>query len=257
METFDCTPKTGKEDSVSGRVVEAPKSPVPIGKKIVVSKGKEQTRLRALHPKKEKNEEPLPYGPPTKNSVSGKLVTEDSKPPASPSPHKKEPTECPKQKELVSVSPPHASKVSPISQTCARKVPVDAIAIISCPDDFQDLGEDCVKETTSPPTNLCLSNGSTEGNCPPTIKRVPKVIRCSDGKSPVDGACIHTETTPEDKFCAEGYEEYKDSCIKFIKSSDYECPPGLKLNGDKCIGTSVRPSVSVTLKPPGDCENKY
>lgn len=51
VDTFDCTP--GKE-KVHGRVIAAPRPPVPLGKKILVSKGKESNRLRALHPVNEK-----------------------------------------------------------------------------------------------------------------------------------------------------------------------------------------------------------
>lgn len=59
--TFDCTPRTGKEE-IHGRVIAAPKTSVALGKKILVSKGKESSNLRVLQQAKTVEEKPqLPY----------------------------------------------------------------------------------------------------------------------------------------------------------------------------------------------------
>lgn len=258
VETFDCTPSTGKEPLV-GRVIAPQPRTVPLGKKIIVSKG---AKLRSLHGKK-KAAAPvqaprLPYSHPTKNSVPGKLVEEEQPiAVATPAPVPAPKVGCPK-KEMVSVSAPRPTKVGVASQTCEKKVQVDAVAIVSCPEDFEDMGEECVREVTTPPNTLCLSNGSTTGACPPFVRRVPKYPQCPDGGNPnAFGKCIQIENAAAEHLCAEGFKDTGNGCTANVKSGGLECRPGLTLVGEKCVGKSVRPSVSLTLKAKPGCENKY
>lgn len=254
VETFDCTPKTGKE-AISGRVIAAAKPAVPLGKKIIVSKGK--GGLRMLHPTKESLNTKLPYTHPTKHSVTGVLVTGKDEPTTTPTPVMVSVAKpCP-SKEMVSVSPPRPTMVSPISQMCAKKVVVDAVAIVSCPAGFEDFGESCVKETVAPPMNVCMTNGSMEGACPPLIKRVPKFPKCANGTPAAGDMCLTTTTAPAENVCAEGFTDTGNGCTAMVKSGGLECPPGLQLLNGKCRGKSVRPSVSVTLKAKPGCESKY
>lgn len=150
------------------------------------------------------------------------------------------PTACPK-KELVSVSPPRPTRITPLTQTCAKKIVVEALAIISCPEGFEDFGDACVKQTTNPPVTLCLSNGSTEGACPPFIRRVPKLPQCSNGKPLVGNKCLEVESAPAQNICADGFKDTGNGCTARVKSGGLECRPGLSLVGEKCIGKSIRP----------------
>lgn len=167
------------------------------------------------------------------------------------------PTACPK-KELVSVTPPRPTKIAPVSQTCAKQVVVDAEAVVRCPEGFEDFGDSCVKQTTTPPTTLCLSNGSTEGACPPVVRRVPKIAECPSGERTPDDRCLEIAYAPADNVCAEKFTDTGSGCTAVIKSGGLECRPGLSLVGKQCIGKSVRPSIAVDMKaPPSGCVNKY
>lgn len=158
----------------------------------------------------------------SKHSVEGTLVEgkeQPMPPPPPPQPIKVQPTACP-TKELVSVSPPVPSRVSVASQTCEKKVMVDALAIVSCPEGFEDVGEICLKETTISPKHLCLSNGATEGVCPPVIQKHPKVVQCSNGEKPVDGKCINVQSAPAENLCAEGFKDtgaYRNVFCLFLR----------------------------------------
>lgn len=176
----------------------------------------------------------------SKHSVPGRLVTGKEPTTTALPPRPAQPTACP-GKEMVSVSPPRPTKVAPISQTCERKAIVEAIAVVSCPEGFEDMGEACTKESTFPTVSLCLSNGSSEGACPPTVRRVPKVIQCTNGKQPVNEKCVEIETTAPESLCAEGFKDTGSGCTARVKSGGLECRPGLTLVKDKCIGKSVRP----------------
>lgn len=159
-------------------------------------------------------------------------------------------------KDLVAVTPPHAFKIGLATQTCTKKIQVEALALVSCPDGYFDDGTACVKEIITEPFYSCPGGGAAvDGICVGPVTRIPKIQKCADGTAPVNGQCLIIDTLPGHRSCGAGFTDVGTGCFGLVSTGEgLECPEGLALIGDRCVGQIVRPAVAVTmLSEPLDC----
>lgn len=217
--TFDCTPPVSKEKD---------------------KKGTKKTKLRSLGEKNDNKK--------LDEEKGAKHEHEDKK-------GKKKPEVL---KEMVVVTAPRPTKVGVASQLCEKKIQTDALAIVSCPEGFTDIGGACSLEEVSAPVNVCVATGSTDGDCPSVSKFAPKYARCPTGSQKEKDRCVQTTVVPSLKVCAEGWTDSGEGCFGHLDiKPGLECRPGLTLVDSACVGQLVRPSISLTLQVPEECDVKY
>lgn len=83
-----------------------------------------------------------------------------------------------------------------VSRQCERRVLVDPIVLISCPDGFIDAGDgECWSEEVTAPIRVCGKDKSSESDCPPRQRATPKVAKCPEGTERVKDRCLQVRGT--------------------------------------------------------------
>lgn len=222
VDTFDCSEAPRPES----HLIVAPKQHVPLGKKVLVTRGK---GAKARH-------------------LSGvvKLLPPPVAVAVAPVKQVVEAEPCPE--EMVAVSAPRPTKVNVASQVCHKKVQVEAHAVSSCPPGYSDNGSHCILEKVTPATTICLSGAARDGSCPPVTKRVPKYPGCPKNTTTINGECFSNESSESVHVCPTGFLDNGAACLGVVEAPRWECPPGLTLtNGNRCVGEKVRPPVTLQV----------
>ncbi|XP_055388564.1 uncharacterized protein LOC129617261 [Condylostylus longicornis] len=157
------------------------------------------------------------------------------------------------------VTPPQTVKVGVASQLCEKKIRVEPIVLLSCPEGFVEIeDEQCWREEVTAPVKVCASKeGKDELDCPPTTRSSKKVAKCPIGTDREKERCFQTTIVPLVNVCPHGWTDSGEGCIGSVETPGVECRPGLRLVGEKCVGELVRPAITLTLKVPAeDCETK-
>lgn len=149
---------------------------------------------------------------------------------------------------LVAVSAPRASRVTLVQQICQRRIEVAPNIEKSCPMNFIDDGDSCLKEELTPPQVLCATTGSSiTGNCPPTVHRSVKIPRCPDNNAPVNyHQCDSIVIAPPIVYCPSGFQDNGFACEGFLPPP-LECSGDLQLINGRCVGRRVREALTFRL----------
>jgi hypothetical protein len=221
VDTFDCSEAKRQET----HLIVPKKQHVPLGKKVLVTRGKglKGRRLGGVV-------KMVP--PPVALAV------------AEPLPPKAEP--CPE--EMIAVSAPRPTKVNVASQVCHKKVQVDANVVTSCPPGYGDNGSHCVLEKVTPANTICISGAAPDGSCPPVTKRVPKYPGCPKESISRDGKCFINKVQESAHICPVGFLDSGSACVGVVEVPRWECPAGLTLaDNNRCVGQKIRAPITLRV----------
>lgn len=218
VDTFDCENIPKPET----HIIVPPKRHVPLGKTVLVTRGKE----------------------PTLRHLKGTTVHHLPSVPLQAA----QPEPCPEK--MVAVTAPRPTKVDVVTRICSKKVQVPALVVTSCPPQFSQQNGLCVLRSITPPKTLCLSGTLVNGNCPAIISHAPKVPGCPKNSVMTEGRCYQIESTEGVTVCPAGFERNGSDCVGQLQDNALECPPGLTLIRDRCKGQKVRPALSLEIRSP-------
>jgi hypothetical protein len=147
---------------------------------------------------------------------------------------------------LVPVSAPRSTRVTIIKQLCQKEVQVPAIVTRLCPADYIQISEDkCSRKTITSPQYTCVETNGPPNSCPDVIKTTEKKSKCTEGSIPLPhGKCKRISTVPGVPYCPPDFVAIDTMCVTLVKAP-LKCPPDLKLENGRCIGTRFYPPVKV------------